>query len=226
MNPLQRFEKNEMGRDFIVGDIHGCFDRLTAALEKVGFDESKDRLFSVGDLVDRGPDSAGCLEWLAKPWFHAVQGNHELMAIEYAQGHWANDSYAHNGGAWFMALTKAERQPFIDAFESLPIAIELETEHGLIGIVHGECAADDWPKLMEGLEGEHAEQLKMACLWGRGRIQSGLDDPVSGVWLVVLGHTPLQEPKQLGNCLYIDTGAVFGRPLALFDVSALKVEAA
>jgi len=38
-----------------------------------------DQLFSVGDLVDRGPESHRVLEWLARPWFFAICGNHDFM---------------------------------------------------------------------------------------------------------------------------------------------------
>ncbi|MCA4078770.1 metallophosphoesterase, partial [Pseudomonas kurunegalensis] len=54
---IKRFAANRAGRDFAVGDIHGHFTRLQAALDSAGFDPAIDRLFSVGDLVDRGPDS-------------------------------------------------------------------------------------------------------------------------------------------------------------------------
>ncbi|MBP5144082.1 metallophosphoesterase, partial [Pseudomonas chlororaphis] len=74
MNKIQRFEINTAGRDFAVGDIHGHFTKLQAALDAVQFDPTVDRLFSVGDLVDRGPESADVDTWLAKPWFHAVRG--------------------------------------------------------------------------------------------------------------------------------------------------------
>src|SRR3546814_1255791 len=57
----QLLPSNDIGRDFIVGDLHGCLDLLQAELTRIEFDRSKDRLFSVGDLVDRGPDSMGCL---------------------------------------------------------------------------------------------------------------------------------------------------------------------
>ncbi|WP_156803421.1 metallophosphoesterase [Frateuria aurantia] len=46
-----------------MGEIHGCFSRLEAALALVGFDAGRDRLFAVGDLVDRGPESAEVLNW-------------------------------------------------------------------------------------------------------------------------------------------------------------------
>jgi hypothetical protein len=79
---VQRYERNVRGRDFVVGDIHGCFDQLRAALDTAGFLPESDRLFSVGDLIDRGPQSTETLQWLAKPWFHACIGNHDDMALK------------------------------------------------------------------------------------------------------------------------------------------------
>jgi hypothetical protein len=58
MSKLLALPANTAGRDFVCGDIHGCFDELDAALAKLQFDPAVDRLISVGDLVDRGPRSA------------------------------------------------------------------------------------------------------------------------------------------------------------------------
>ena len=52
------FVLNESGRDFVVGDVHGCFRTLEHALGALTFDPNLDRLFGVGDLVNRGPHSA------------------------------------------------------------------------------------------------------------------------------------------------------------------------
>jgi len=79
---FKHFERNTQGRDFAVGDIHGHFTRLQAALEAVDFAPEVDRLFSVGDVVDRGPESERVLDWLAQPWFFAVQGNHEACTAQ------------------------------------------------------------------------------------------------------------------------------------------------
>jgi serine/threonine protein phosphatase 1 len=80
--PLVRaLPRNQQGRDFVVGDIHGCFDLLDQLLDQVSFDPGCDRLFSVGDLIDRGPDSMRSLEFLRAPWFFAVKGNHEAMLL-------------------------------------------------------------------------------------------------------------------------------------------------
>ena len=48
---------NNVGIDYICSDIHGHFSLLESQLEKVGFDPDKDRLFSLGDLIDRGDES-------------------------------------------------------------------------------------------------------------------------------------------------------------------------
>ena len=79
---LHHFDINELGRDFVVGDLHGCIDHFERLLDQIEFDAEKDRMFSVGDLVDRGPDSMACLRLLKEPWFHAVLGNHEDMMLD------------------------------------------------------------------------------------------------------------------------------------------------
>ena len=66
------------GRDWVVGDVHGCFTTLREALRAIDFEHGRDRVFSVGDLIDRDPNSIEALEWLAGERFEAVvMGNHE-----------------------------------------------------------------------------------------------------------------------------------------------------
>jgi serine/threonine protein phosphatase 1 len=83
---------NQRGRDFVVGDLHGCFDLLDRLLETVRFDPGCDRLFSVGGLVDYGPDSLRSLEFLEAPWFYAVQGTHEHMLLKYFESYLVSGS--------------------------------------------------------------------------------------------------------------------------------------
>jgi serine/threonine protein phosphatase 1 len=80
-NKIARHEANTHGRDFIVGDLHGCVGYLDTLMRHVGFNESTDRLFSVGDLVDRGPNSVGAIGLLEMPWFYPVMGNHDAMLM-------------------------------------------------------------------------------------------------------------------------------------------------
>lgn len=224
---IKHFTKNTLGRDYVVGDIHGCFSRLQAHLEHMGFDPQNDRLFSVGDLVDRGPESEMCLEWLHKPWFHAVQGNHEDMAVWFASGNLDVHMYNMNGGAWMIGRTSAERMEYAVALGSLPYAIEVDTEveGGLVGIVHADCPVSSWEELRLRLseEGSAGEAFRQQCMWSRDRINGGSHDTVSGVRAVIVGHTPVERFTSLGNTLYIDTGAVFrGREFTILDLETLK----
>jgi len=80
---IQKLPANTLGKDYVVGDLHGCFSLLERLLVEVRFDKGLDRLFSVGDLIDRGPESLRCLQLLAEPWFYAVQSNHENMMLNF-----------------------------------------------------------------------------------------------------------------------------------------------
>lgn len=77
--PFITLPTNTRGRDFCIGDLHGCLAMLNRLLEAVSFDAARDRLFSVGDLVHRGPSSVECLKLAEKRWFFPVMGNHEAM---------------------------------------------------------------------------------------------------------------------------------------------------
>jgi serine/threonine protein phosphatase 1 len=99
-NPIRTFEVNAVGRDFAVADLHGSYSLLEALLKHVGFDPAVDRLFGVGDLVDRGPASMRCLQLLDEPWFHAVLSNHEQMMLEAFHGGYMGQFWLQNGGMW------------------------------------------------------------------------------------------------------------------------------
>lgn len=208
---VHRYTQNTVGRDFAVGDIHGCFTSLERALEQIGFDESADRLFSVGDLVDRGPESHRAVEWIQKPWFHAVQGNHEDMAIRYVTpGNRDRDHYMMNGGAWLIGLQRDEQCSIALELAVLPYAIEVETAAGLIGIVHADVSGPTWGDMIQRFACvESKTQLRRLtdnCLWCRDRIQAEDLSGVSDVRAVIVGHTPLKRAAALGNVYHIDTG--------------------
>ncbi len=225
---VKRFERNQTGRDLIVGDVHGHFTKLQAALDAVGFSPEKgERLFSVGDLVDRGPESAQALAWLAQPWFHAVAGNHEDMAVHWDAGGMPAGHYASNGGAWNIANDPVTRRDFAVAFDALPIAIELETLGGLVGIVHADCPAPSWQQFTKSLESELISEQERSHLismaqWSRNRCERLMDDGVEGVRAVVVGHTPMQNMTSLGNVIFIDTGGWLGREFCILDAATLR----
>ena len=66
----------------IIGDIHGCYDELLELLDKAGLSDD-DPIISVGDLVNRGPDSARVLDFFrATPNALAIRGNHEQRHLD------------------------------------------------------------------------------------------------------------------------------------------------
>lgn len=223
----QRFGRNTRGRDIIAGDIHGTLTKFMAALDRIGFDDSAgDRLFLTGDLVDRGPESLEMLELLRKPWVAgAVRGNHEQMLIDYWQGIYTDrQNYIANGGGWALALTKPELTAFADAFNTLPLAIELETEHGLVGIVHADCPFPTFRELEGELSAANGNRFDNVCaclLWNRSRVEYKEEGLVTDVRAVVVGHTPMPNWTSLGNHIYIDTMGWRGGEFTLLDAATL-----
>lgn len=74
---------------YVVGDIQGCFAEFSALLTRVKFDPQHDLLFSVGDIVNRGPASLEVLRWMYanKDAVHMVLGNHDLHLLMVASGY-------------------------------------------------------------------------------------------------------------------------------------------
>jgi len=74
--------------DYLVGDLQGCCDPLERLLQTLDFSPSRDRLFLLGDLVNRGPDSLGVLRRLRALGGAAtcLLGNHDLHLLAIAHG--------------------------------------------------------------------------------------------------------------------------------------------
>jgi len=96
---------------YAIGDIQGCFDALQRMLDKIGFDPIEDRLWFVGDLVNRGPDSLATLRFIKDLGDRAVTvlGNHDLHLITVAAGH----ARLHKGDTFQDILDAPDREDLL-----------------------------------------------------------------------------------------------------------------
>lgn len=140
---------NLEGRDYVIGDLHGAYSAFENLLKNLNFDKSKDRIISVGDLVDRGPDSYSCLQLLDEPWFHCVKSNHEEMMVSAFYGGSVGRYWVRNGGHWgqtlldqHLPLEEFEETEFgklVLKAKNLPYIISVETKSGeQVHVVHAE----------------------------------------------------------------------------------------
>jgi len=156
---VRRLPSNTVGKDYVVGDLHGCYDLLERLLEQVRFDTSCDRLFSVGDLIDRGPASMRCFQLLAEPWFYAVQGNHEKMMLNFflpylvsglleSLGEIYESDFLANGGSWIEKYYQRDHQRMSEEFDrclsflllDVPLIWVVGEGRSRFHVIHGELA--------------------------------------------------------------------------------------
>lgn len=177
-NLVQTLDVNTGGRDFVIGDLHGCFELLCNLLTFVDFDIYNDRLISVGDLVDRGPDSLQCLQLLDKPWFHCVKGNHEQLMEDFLTGGPTGAWWFHNGGNWWNDLDilgKDEVNRLLPKVQSLPWILTVALpDNKKFNVVHAELDVHPTEITTDNDLEAHFDQVARvemgdgeAALWGR-----------------------------------------------------------
>lgn len=173
--PIHRvIERNHRGRDFVIGDLCGCYDQLSEKLKSVRFDASADRLFSVGNVINYGPSSFKCLRLVNEPWFFSVLGNHELMMIQAlgirGNGYSAPRDFFRKGGEWYLDLSDADKEAIekISRDKMLAIPLRLTVQHpaGDFDIVHAQFFSLGGDKsLPDNLE--YSKEAEEAMLWKR-----------------------------------------------------------
>ena len=200
----KKIEINIKGRDFVIGDLHGCFDLFNQMLNEIDFDKSVDRMFSVGDLIDRGDKSIECLRLIKEDWFYTVRGNHEQLLIQWFFDGDSPGLWNTNGGLWHVVTDNSELKGLAILVNKLPYSMTIDTKLGDIGICHAQPPSLNW---FDAVEPD--DRSKDIMLWARSWIADRQMPSVEGVYMTYHGHTPVEEPLQIGNVNFIDTGAVY-----------------
>jgi bis(5'-nucleosyl)-tetraphosphatase (symmetrical) len=116
---------------YLVGDLQGCDAPLGRLLAKLDFSPSRDTLYLLGDLVNRGPASAAVLRRLMAlgDAAHCLLGNHDLSLLAVAHGHRA----PHRNDTMDDILQAADREAMLDWLRHRSMALHA---HGIL-MVHG-----------------------------------------------------------------------------------------
>lgn len=220
---------------YAIGDVHGCAEALETLLAKIArhkrshFAGRGHRIVMLGDLVDRGPDSARVLDLcmgLEADGHIVLPGNHDQMmhtalALTGAEPERAIAHWWANGAKATVQSYNARRlsdTDFWTGFERVPqahrafLATLLDQRP-----VHHRDDADGLVFVHAGVRPHKrlAEHTVEELLWSRDPAFYG-DAPVA--WIeglrVVHGHTPADAPEIRANRVGLDTGAVYGGRLS------------
>jgi hypothetical protein len=189
-------------RTLIVGDVHGCTGELQELLEATRFSEGTDRLVLVGDLVARGPDSAGTLALARTLGARSVRGNHDDKVL-------AARRSGRTLGPEHERVMRSLSDEDWGTLEQMPLWLDLP-EHG-VRVVHA--------GVVPGLDVDRTPPealLTMRTLKSRGRWSDDNDagppwgSQYQGPPHVVFGHNARTEPQLHPWATGLDTGCVYG----------------
>ncbi|MBC7468203.1 MAG: symmetrical bis(5'-nucleosyl)-tetraphosphatase [Ramlibacter sp.] len=109
---------------FLIGDVQGCDSALARLLDTIGFSSSRDTLYLLGDLVNRGPDSAGVLRRVMALGgsAHSLLGNHDLSLLAVAHGLRA----PHRNDTMDSVLLAPDREPMLQWLRHQHMAIRAD----------------------------------------------------------------------------------------------------
>ena len=220
--------------DFI-GDVHGCLDELRELLTCLGYRVTDDGAVPppgrtavfLGDLVDRGPDSAGTLRlvmnMVAAGAALCVPGNHDEKLRRALGGRAVKPLHGLDVTLAQLEAAGADFQAQVQAFYG-SLSSHLVLDGGRVVAAHA--------GLPQRYQGRDSERARHFALYGdvNGRSDAaGL--PLRRDWaaeyqgdaLVVYGHTPVTQPRWLNRTVDIDTGCAFGGALSALRYPELEV---
>ncbi len=188
-----------MRRTLFIGDVHGCNDEFGDLLGASGFG-GEDRLVLVGDLVAKGPDSAGVVERARSLSALAVLGNHDAAVL------------APRPGSHHEKVASTLSHESIRWLELLPLWLDLPELNALV--VHGGVL----PNIPLENQPRHVLlNLRSIDAEGKGSMRVDGGVPWASRWPgprhVIFGHDALRGLQRHPHATGLDTGCVYGKQL-------------
>lgn len=133
-------ETAQKGRDLFFGDLHGMSSMLLPLLESAGFRPGEDRLWSVGDFVDRGSNPLDAIRLLRDtPGCGAVLGNHDAQFLSWCRDPDRFADWHDDYGSWLSHYTPEEIAELADYLANLPLSRGVTLCDGRrVGLVHAQ----------------------------------------------------------------------------------------
>ncbi|MEA5616302.1 metallophosphoesterase family protein [Cronbergia sp. UHCC 0137] len=196
-------------RRFVIGDVHGHYKGLMVLMEAIA-PTSDDQVYFLGDLIDRGPNSAQVVEFVRRGKYDCLLGNHEQMFLNVltnkGQSSSIMQSWLYSGGQATLASYQSAKIPSDDLewLQNLPTYLDL----GDVWLTH---AGVDPNKSV-------AQQTTDELCWIREAFHS-IEQPYFTDKMIIVGHTitftmPDVAPGKLAQgrgWIDIDTGAYHPR---------------
>lgn len=206
-------------RWYVIGDIHGRLDLLEALQEAIEADDAKcsaaqSTVVFLGDLVDRGPDSAGVIK-LARDWGNTrnvryLAGNHEEMFLESFEDKEVLRHFLRHGGRETVLSYGVKRKEYnrmqLDEVQKVMTEKVPADDRSFMESFEELIVVGDYVLAHAGVNPKRAvdDQKRKDLLWIRDRFLNHAE-PLSHV--VVHGHTIFEEIEDNGDRVGIDTGA-------------------
>lgn len=206
-------------RYYVIGDIHGrldLYDAMIGAIEvELAADQSAEaRIVLLGDLVDRGPDSAGVIArtqvWQQHRNVRVLAGNHEEMFLAAFNHPEALRHFVKHGGRETIISYGLSKKQFAELsleqlFERLPELVP-QSVRDYIATFEAMIIAGDYALVHAGIDPHRPldDQKRSDLLWIRDRFLNH-EGPLEKV--VIHGHTIFERVTDCGNRIGIDTGA-------------------
>ena len=195
----------------VIGDIHGNYDLLVELYTKIKDKWPNARVFTAGDICDRGLKTRRVVSFLIKHKIKSVRGNHDEWFNKWLNGNirfydFAAWTMSNNGGSNTMASYPKDKKPLshIQYIDKQPLSIELPNilvDGKKVIITHA-------PYSHNGTEVDNWNAVHR-------------DDPLPG-WFNVCGHMIHVDPIQKGNIFYVDTGCGASGPLSAVHLPSLE----